>query len=131
VKVDSRTLSRLERLLDAVPPGRVVTHRVVASALETTGPHVSQLVAAVAAQDTPLPWWRIVADGGAIGRLAHRDAQIAKLTAEGVLVSPAGIVQGLAKHIAGTDTPPAGAPAQAGTGPSRARGMKAKPTSTV
>jgi hypothetical protein len=104
---------------------------MVATALETTGPHVSQLVAAMAAQGTTLPWWRIVADGGAIGRLAHRDLQIEKLSAEGVRVSPAGIVQGLAKHIAGAAAPAVGAAAQGASGPSRARGMKAKPTSTI
>ena len=39
----------------------------------------------------------MVAKGGAIGRGPHRDAQFARLVREGVPVSPAGIVQDMAR----------------------------------
>lgn len=128
---DPRTLAQLAPLLAAVAPGCVVTHRMVASALGTTIPRVMQIVAGLAAHETALPWWRIVADGGAIGRLSHRDAQIEKLKAEGLLVSPAGIVQGLAGRIAGAPDAGPFPVHSSGTAPSRARGMKGKPSSTV
>ena len=44
-----------------------------------------------------VPWHRVVAKGGAIGRGPHRERQFARLIQEGIVVSPAGIVQDLAR----------------------------------
>ncbi|MET0408278.1 MAG: MGMT family protein, partial [Hyphomicrobium sp.] len=77
-----------------------------------------------------VPWHRVVAKGGAIGRGPHRDQQFARLVREGVTVSPAGIVQDLARQMlfalddasleqeAAVERPEAGG---------RSRGMKQRP----
>ena len=46
-----------------------------------------------------VPWHRVVQKGGGIGRGPHRDQQFARLVREGVIVSPAGVVQDLARHL--------------------------------
>ena len=79
-----------------------------------------------------VPWHRVVAKGGAIGWGPRRDQHFARLVREGVMVSPAGIVQDLARHMLNAlddasltkaaDTPPQ-APKPGG----RSRGMKQRP----
>lgn len=60
-----------------------------------------------------VPWHRVVADGGAIGRHRHRDDQIARLRADGLPVSAAGIVGGMeAAMMTNLPKPRPGAPAR-------------------
>ena len=60
-----------------------------------------------------VPWYRVVADGGAIGRHRHRDEQIARLRADGLPVSAAGIVGGMeAAMLANLPKPRPGAQAR-------------------
>jgi hypothetical protein len=88
-----------------------------------------------------VPWWRVVADGGAIGRHLRRDEQMRRLRADGIVLSPVGIVQDLQKRwiedidalmdglikaveiAAASDAPQAK--------PSRSRGMRGAPKSSV
>ena len=125
--------SRYLALIERVPHGRVVGHSLLAHELDIAVRHVMALVLQLEpAERDRVPWHRVVADGGAIGRHPHRDAQIAKLREEGVLVAPVGIVQGLAERrissfedvvaLPASDTP---------TRPSRSRGMKGAPGSTI
>ena len=131
--------SRLRGLLDKIPGGRVAAISTIADELALAPRAVETMLRRLgAAGETALPWHRIVADGGAIGRHALRDVQIARLKAEGVPVSPAGIVQEFgARRMAnfaegGHAGPTAGAKVEAAApGPSRSRGMIGQPSSTV
>lgn len=123
----------LLRLLARVPHGRVAGHSLLARELDLSVRHVMGLLLDLdPAERSAVPWHRAVADGGAIGRHPHRDAQMEKLRAEGILVAPAGIVQGLAeRRIASfTDVVALMAPAVSGP-PARSRGMKGLPRSTI
>lgn len=124
---------RLVRLLERVPYGRVVGHSVLARELDLSVRHVMGLLSELNPEERlRVPWHRAVADGGAIGRHAFRDEQMAKLRAEGIAVAPAGIVQGVAERRIGsfTDVIPIEAASSSGP-PSRSRGMKGLPRSTI
>jgi methylated-DNA-protein-cysteine methyltransferase-like protein len=124
--------ARLAAALAKVPAGRVVTIDVLARHLAINRPETLGLVAAqreLAAG--ALPWHRVVAEGGAIGRHRHRDRHMARLRAEGVPVSPAGIVDGLADRAVKDLSQPAPgqhAPATPSAPPGRSRGMKSHPS---
>lgn len=124
---------RLLDLLGRIPHGRVVGHSLLAHELDIAVRHVMALVLQLEpAERDRVPWHRVVADGGAIGRHPHRDAQIAKLREEGVLVAPVGIVQGLAeRRISSFDDVVALPASDTPTRPSRSRGMKGAPGSTI
>jgi hypothetical protein len=88
------------------------------------------------------PWWRVVADGGAIGRHKRREDQIAGLRGDGVIVSAAGVVADFAaRRVTAFKAAPSGvtrrpdAPIEPGIGssatPRRARGSKGAPKSSV
>jgi len=123
--------TRLAAALALVPAGRVVTIDVLARHLGINRPETAGLVAAQ--RDVTagtLPWHRVVAEGGAIGRHRHRDLHMARLRAEGVPVSPAGIVEGLADcAVKDLSQPSPGPPPPAtpSAPPSRSRGMKSHP----
>lgn len=88
--VRSRILTAVRR----VPGGRVATREAVATEANAPVEQVVHILTNLPESDREvLPWHRIVAKGGAIGWHSHRDAQFAQLVREGIMVSPAGIVQ--------------------------------------
>lgn len=85
-------------LVRQVPVGRVVTIDQLARHFDLLSPLVTTLLAQLTEDERQsVPWHRVVAKGGAIGRGPHRDRQFAALLREGVLVSPAGVVQDMAR----------------------------------
>jgi methylated-DNA-protein-cysteine methyltransferase related protein len=121
-----------------LPAGFVATHGQIGNHLQVFPRHIAYILATLDAADrADVPWWRVVADGGAIGRHQSRDDQIARLRADGLLVSPVGIVQDLAARLVKSlISPPSGVTHRPEAAPpaaplSRSRGMKGKPTSTI
>ncbi len=83
-------------IVGALPYGRVTTHALIGARLSVIPRHVAYILATLDDIDRDrVPWHRVVAQGGAIGRHKRRDDQISRLRAEGVPVSAAGIVAGL------------------------------------
>ena len=75
-----------------------------------------------------LPWHRVTADGGAVGRHARREEQIRRLQAEGIAVSQGGFVQDFARIAILDLSVPMPTPVAQTAGPlSRSRGMKDGP----
>jgi alkylated DNA nucleotide flippase Atl1 len=126
--------ARVEALLAHIPAGYVTTHRDVAKHLSLLEPAVVTAIAALAAR-TPgaSGWWRVVANGGAVGRHMRRDEHIERLRADGIVLSPVGIVQDLAaRRVPDLDNPPqAPMPGPQPLAPSRSRGMLGKPRSSL
>lgn len=121
-------------LVARVPTGYVVTHKQIAVQLKVSPQHVATVVAGLDDADRArVPWWRIVADGGAIGRHPRRDEHFEKLTAEGNVLSPVGIVQDLvARRVPDIAHPPKEARKVASVvKSSRSRGMLGTPTSSL
>jgi|CXWK01.1.fsa_nt_gi methylated-DNA-protein-cysteine methyltransferase-like protein len=128
----------LLQALKAVPPGRVTTFETLGASLGAAPRLIVSLLDGLSEDERQIvPWHRVVAKGGAIGRGPHRESQFARLVREGVMMSPAGIVQDLARTaVTSFDTAKAGSrdqapntvpPPQAVAGdappPSRSRGM--------
>lgn len=124
----------------ALPSGSVATVNDIAIHLKCMVPLVATLLAGLSEDEREgVPWHRVVAKGGAVGRGPHRDRQFALLMREGVLLSPAGVVQDMARvcvrdfarladastgRVAKAQTAmPSGATGTA----SRSRGMRDKP----
>lgn len=85
-------------LIARVPAGRVVTLDLLAARIAVIPSVVATLINNLTEDERDrVPWHRVVAKGGAIGRGPHRDAHFARLVREGVPVSPAGIVQDMAR----------------------------------
>ena len=126
-----RLLSDLAAALSHVPASRVVPVNVLALHLGLNRPAAVRLVSALSdAERQSLPWHRVVAEGGAIGRHALRDEQISRLRAEGVPVSPAGIIDEFRERAVSTLGQAAEvlAPAAASGGKAtRSRGMRDRP----
>ena len=125
---------RMLELMARIPRGRLATHVQLSHALNIDRRQIAALLLQLDdAERAGVPWHRVVADGGAIGRHPHREVQMALLRADGVPVAPAGIAQELGERqiesfdgvIQPIEPPP---PEQAR---SRARGTKASPQSTV
>lgn len=130
-------------IVSALPPGKVTTHTLIGARLKVMPRHVAYILATLDEMDREcVPWHRVVARGGAIGRHQRREEQIARLRSEGVPVSAAGIVTGLEGRLAAdiatptssaalrqpTEPEAGGAtPAVAEPGPSRARGRFDRP----
>jgi methylated-DNA-protein-cysteine methyltransferase related protein len=121
-----------------IPSGRVATHKQIGTHLKVMPRHVAYILATLDdLERETVPWWRVVADGGAVGRHLRRDEQMQRLRADGVVLSPVGIVQDLAERwitdvtalMAGTVKAISVVPEDAK--PSRSRGMRGKPTSSV
>lgn len=117
-----------------IPAGRVATHKQIGTHLKVMPRHVAFILATLdETERETIPWWRVVADGGAIGRHLRRDDQMRLLRADGIILSPVGIVQDLAERwiddvsalLAGRVQAPPPVPI------SRARGMRDKPSSSV
>lgn len=128
-------IGRLLQAIDRIPAGRVVGIGTLAAAVGVDRRLAKSLLQQLTPEQRALhPWHRVVEDGGAIGRHPWREYQIDRLRAEGIPVAPAGIVQELAeRRIVDLDNPPPALPPPSGpvTGPSRARGMKGRPASSV
>jgi methylated-DNA-protein-cysteine methyltransferase-like protein len=126
---------RLAKALALVPAGRVTTYEALGKHLAATPRHAAQLIATLSGDDREhLPWHRVVAQGGAIGRGQERAVQMARLAREGVPVSAAGIVQDMQRFavIVFDDAllgpvPPPVVPDAAPSSPSRSRGMRSRP----
>ncbi len=126
--------AKLINLLRTVPAGSVATIDRVAAAAGVIPMHVTTILNGLTADERErCPWHRLVAKGGAIGRGPNRDQQFARLIREGVCVSPAGIVQDMAR-VAVTSFERGAAIVTAQTSPpaqnavrGRSRGMKDRP----
>jgi methylated-DNA-protein-cysteine methyltransferase-like protein len=127
----SRDKPRLLELIRRVPSGRVTSADALAEALAVPTAVVVGLLSQLSDDEREIvPWHRVVAKGGAIGRGPHRDAQFARLVREGIMVSPAGIVQDLPRTmVAGLDQTElrTESSAETATPGSRSRGMKQRP----
>ena len=119
-------------MIAVVPAGRVVGMDVLAQRLAVLPTVVATLISGLTEEERDrVPWHRVVAKGGAIGRGPHRDTHFACLVREGVPVSPAGIVQDMERvavtelvassRSERTDAAPAPPPL------SRSRGVKDRP----
>ena len=124
-------------IVGKVPVGFVTTHGDVGRQIDVLPRHIATILATLDdIERETVSWWRVVADGGAVGRHNRRDDQITRLQADGIVLSPVGIVQDLAdrrdKDFAappsGIVKPPDPAP---GVKPSRSRGMLGKPSSSL
>lgn len=123
------------RILSAVrnvPAGRVTTGDIIAAYVNVSPAEVVTALARLSDDEREThPWHRVVAKGGAIGRGPWREAQFARLVREGISVSPAGIVQDMARvllsDLAQTFPAPAGDPAPVTPGRPRSHGMKDRP----
>ena len=81
-----------------IPRGRVCTYAAVGRHLEVMARHVAYILATLTDEERPgVPWHRMVAESGAINRTKHgRGAeQRAALHAEGVMLTPRGVVADL------------------------------------
>lgn len=121
-------------LVRTVPTGRVTTFDVLAERLGEPPTLVQARWARLTEDERDLvPWHRVVAKGGAIGRGPHRDQQFARLVREGVQVLPAGIVHDMPRFLVTFDALPPERQKQTETPPetsrplSRSRGMKSRP----
>jgi methylated-DNA-protein-cysteine methyltransferase-like protein len=127
--------SEVLKILRKIPLGRVTSPDALAAASEIGTALVVTLLAQLSEDERELvPWHRVVAKGGAIGRGMHRDQQFARLAREGVMVSPAGVVQDLARHMISSFDDVAlaenvgGSAVSAASKPGgRSRGMKQRP----
>lgn len=118
-------------LVRAVPTGRVTTFDVLAQKLGEPPAFVQARLAALSEDERDfIPWHRVVAKGGAIGRGPHRDQQFARLVREGVQVLPAGIVHDMPRFIVTFEAETHNSQKRAGPQPepaqplSRSRGMR-------
>lgn len=134
-----RNRSRILELLIQVPAGYVTTHSDIGHHLGVAARFVGSTMAMLTERERRnAPWWRVVADGGAIGRHRWRDLQMDRLRHDGVTVSPAGIVQELLErriidlsHPPSAPLPPADGLPLPVTKPARSRGMLGKPKSSL
>ena len=123
--------ARVLALVARVPCGRVTTPECIASDLGVPPPLVMTVLGKLSEDERDIvPWHRVVASGGALGRGPWRERQFARLLREGVLVSPAGIVQDMARCLITDLSRDPGAPSAKEAPPpskGRSRGMKDRP----
>jgi methylated-DNA-protein-cysteine methyltransferase related protein len=127
---EAQLLEDLGQLVGRIPVGRLITFGALSARFKTSPRHISTALYALADDaEGALPWHRVVADGGAVGRHPRREEQIRRLQADGVAVSQGGFVQDFARFvildIAGPMPAPIAVPA---TPFSRSRGMKDRPS---
>jgi methylated-DNA-protein-cysteine methyltransferase-like protein len=131
----ARVRTELLALVRDIPFGHVASADMLASKLGLPPPMVATMLSQLAEDKRDVvPWHRVVAKGGAIGRGPHRERQFARLVQEGVVVSPAGVVQDLPRVMTRTfDGPirakqsqPDALPQPAKPG-GQSRGMKSRP----
>ena len=119
-------------IVDQIPAGRLATHGAIGRHLAVVPRHVAYVLSMLNdSERETIPWWRVVADGGAIGRHQRRDDQMQRLRHEGCAVAPAGIVQDFAARVVADVTAPGAAiepaPTTADGRPARSRGKKSHP----
>ena len=91
---------RLMALLAAIPAGRVTTPEAIATQLDAAPAWVRTAIGRLSEDELQMvPWHRVVAVGGAIGRSPWRETQFARLVREGIAVSPAGVVQDMGRVL--------------------------------
>lgn len=91
---------RLMGLLAAIPAGRVTTPEAIAAQLDVAPAWVRTSIGRLNEDELQMvPWHRVVAAGGAIGRGPWQETQFARLVREGIAVSPAGIVQDMGRVL--------------------------------
>jgi methylated-DNA-protein-cysteine methyltransferase-like protein len=128
-------------IVAAIPRGQVATAADLGRRIDVPARHVAYILATLDEGERAVtPWWRVVADGGAIGRHKRREDQIARLRSDGVTVSAAGVVCDFAaRRLPDLAAPPSGVtrrPAAktapvSNEPPRRARGSKGAPKSSV
>jgi methylated-DNA-protein-cysteine methyltransferase related protein len=134
----ARIRSDVIAIVRRIPAGRIATHGQIGNHLQVFPRHIAYVLATLDDADCEtVPWWRVVADGGAVGRHLRREDQIARLKADGLVVAPVGVVQELGERLMVSleEQKPGAARVDQPIAPraphSRSRGMKGKPTSTV
>ena len=130
----SQAFARIKKeifdIVSRVPSGWVTTNGDIGRALSVQPRHVAYILTTLDDLDREtIPWWRVVAEGGAVGRHKRRDAQLLALRNDGVPLSGVGVVQDFsARRIPSLQKPPTAAfisaPEPDGRPPSRSRGMK-------
>jgi len=126
----ARIKKEILHIVSQVPKGWVTTNGDIGRALSVHARHVAYILTTLDDLDREtVPWWRVVAEGGAVGRHKRRDAQMLALRGDGVPLSGVGVVQDFsARRIPSLQAPPAAPFAataeQEGRPPSRSRGMK-------
>jgi methylated-DNA-protein-cysteine methyltransferase-like protein len=79
--MDDAVLMRVYDIIDAIPPGSVMTYGDVA---EAAGLNSARIVGRILSHgDEPVPWHRVVKSNGTCA-LHLRDEQLSRLRAEGV-----------------------------------------------
>jgi methylated-DNA-protein-cysteine methyltransferase related protein len=132
----ARIKSDVISIVMKIPSGRLATHGAIGRHLAVFPRHVAYVLATLGdIERETVPWWRVVADGGAIGRHQRRDDQMLRLKAEGCAVAPAGIIQDFAERVvqdvANPPTQPIDNLGAADVKPSRSRGMRGRPGSSI
>ena len=120
----ARVRTKLLALVRDIPFGSVASVDTLALKLGVPPPLVATMLSQLTEEEREIvPWHRVVAKGGAIGRGPLRDRQFARLIEEGIVVSPAGIVQDLPRVM----TPMLEGPKCANQGLPEARPQPARP----
>ena len=89
----ARIKSDVLAIVAALPQGRVASAADIGRQIDVPARHVAYILTTLDEGERAVtPWWRVVADGGAIGRHKRREDQIAGLRRDGVTVSAAGVV---------------------------------------
>ena len=88
---NARVRAKLLALVGDIPFGSVASVDMLALKLGVLPPLVATMLSQLTEDEREIvPWHRVVAKGGAIGRGLLRDRQFARLIEEGIVVSPAG-----------------------------------------
>lgn len=129
----ARIKSDILEIVAKIPVGRMSTHGAIGRHLNVMPRHVASVLMTLDDIDRErVPWWRVVADGGAIGQHKRRADQIKRLRDEGIPVAPAGVAQELAERLVpDLAKPPSGIAKRTDAAlsfkPQRSRGMKSHP----
>jgi methylated-DNA-protein-cysteine methyltransferase-like protein len=139
----ARIKSDVLAIVAAIPKGRVASAADLGRQIDVPARHVAFILTTLDEGERAVtPWWRVVADGGAIGRHKRREDHIAGLRRDGVTVSAAGVVADFAsRRVTSFKAAPSGvtrrpdAPVDhsraSSETPRRARGSKGAPKSSV
>jgi alkylated DNA nucleotide flippase Atl1 len=139
----ARIKSDVLAIVAAIPKGGIASAADLGRQIDVPARHVAFILTTLDEGERAVtPWWRVVADGGAIGRHKRREDQIAGLRRDGVTVSAAGVVADFAaRRVTSFKAAPSGvtrrpdAPVNQSRAssetPRRARGSKAAPKSSV
>ena len=79
------------RIVDAIPEGKMCTHRAIGEHLDVMPRHVAYILSQLKPEEKMIyPWHRVVSDGGSLGVVKHHadgKTQAEMLEAEGLVVS--------------------------------------------